>query len=718
MDLDEASRVAAARRLVPRVPGNATLDRLTGLAARLLGTGSAQVSLLTDHQTVVGGAGLGAIAVGAGATPLEDSLCTVTAASGEPLVVSDATGDVRVVDLPPVRLGAIRSYLGVPLEDGHGNVVGALCAYDPAPREWSTDEVNVLEQLAYAATAELERAAVAAERDGMALRLEVAMESGGIGSWEWDPSTRELHGDRQLLEMFGYAEHELVTRLESYVDRMHPDDGERVSAALEHVAGTGLFTEEFRVVAADGSVRWLAARGRPLPDATGTTARMVGAAYDTTVQHAAEEQATTASALAALLAEASDRLADSLEAQDAVRSLARLVVPRLGDWSIVSLVGKDGRLEDVESWHRDPAMRPVLARFAAHRLEGRKEPAGSLLSLTSGQPFILDEDAAAYARRTLRDPDALETLEQLALESVVVLPMLDGNTVIGLITLARGPRRPPLSPAELATATDLSRRASTALANTRSFGQEREMSAQLQRSMLTDPVQPEHMEVVVRYTSASQAAQVGGDWYDAFQQEGGATMLVVGDVVGHDTASAAAMGQMRSLLRGIAVANGGGPAQVLSDLDRVLPTLRLWTNATAVVARVQHEVGDEERGSTRLVWSNAGHPPPVLVDPAGNVSLLEGHDVLLGIAPDLPRHDQTATLEHGSALLMYTDGLFERRGEDLDVSLQRLKERVSELAELPLDALVDALLESMLPTEPEDDVAVLAVRLLRTTQLE
>src|SRR5215218_8951666 len=100
--------------------------------------------------------------------------------------------------------------------------------------------------------------------------------------------------------------------------------------------------------------------------------------------------------------------------------------------------------------------------------------------------------------------------------------------------------------------------------------------------MLTLPPQPDGLRVPARYEAAAMTAQVGGDWYDAFVQPSGATVVVVGDVVGHDTAAAAAMGQVRSMLRGIAVHSGEGPAAVLRGVDRVMETLQVDTTATAV----------------------------------------------------------------------------------------------------------------------------------------
>ncbi|HET9944452.1 MAG TPA: SpoIIE family protein phosphatase, partial [Actinomycetes bacterium] len=138
-----------------------------------------------------------------------------------------------------------------------------------------------------------------------------------------------------------------------------------------------------------------------------------------------------------------------------------------------------------------------------------------------------------------------------------------------------------------------------------------QMSETLQRSLLTQPPTPEALDIAVRYQPASEAAQVGGDWYDAFVNASGATMLVVGDVSGHDQTAAATMGQVRNLLRGLAFDSDDGPARLLERLDAALNGLELDTLATAVLARVESSPS-APAGTRRLRWSNAGHLPPLL----------------------------------------------------------------------------------------------------------
>ncbi|GAB3598065.1 hypothetical protein GCM10027446_27440 [Angustibacter peucedani] len=237
------------------------------------------------------------------------------------------------------------------------------------------------------------------------------------------------------------------------------------------------------------------------------------------------------------------------------------------------------------------------------------------------------------------------------------------------------------------------------------------LSESLQRSLLTDPVQPEHLQLVVRYQPAAREAYVGGDWYDAFQVGGGDTLIVIGDVAGHDRLATAAMAQVRGVLRGVAHSLDSTPAEVLGGLDRAMQDLGVDALATAVLARVECPDDDCAGSARRLLrWSNAGHPPPVLLHPDGRAELLRREpELLLGVQPSTARTDHVLELEPGATVLLYTDGLVERRGEPLGTGLEWLNHRVQSLAALPLDALLDALLAE-LPTDVEDDVALLAVR--------
>jgi serine phosphatase RsbU (regulator of sigma subunit) len=240
---------------------------------------------------------------------------------------------------------------------------------------------------------------------------------------------------------------------------------------------------------------------------------------------------------------------------------------------------------------------------------------------------------------------------------------------------------------------------------------ERALSDRLQQALLTPPPEPDHLQVAVRYRPAAHEAQVGGDWYDAFLQPDGATVLVIGDVVGHDSRAAAAMGQLRGLLRALAYDNEEPPSATLSRTEHVARGLAVSTMATVVLARIERHPDVPVAGTRVLRWSNAGHLPPVLLAPDGTTTLLETRpDMVLGIDPDAPRADHTAELADGHTLLLVTDGLVERRDSDLDAGLAALQEALRDLGGTPLEELCDTLLARMLPEPGADDVAIVAVR--------
>ena len=234
-----------------------------------------------------------------------------------------------------------------------------------------------------------------------------------------------------------------------------------------------------------------------------------------------------------------------------------------------------------------------------------------------------------------------------------------------------------------------------------------QMAETLQLGMLGSPPRVAGLETAVRYLPATRHAQVGGDWYDAFSLPDGTTMLVIGDVAGHDAPAAATMAQVRGMLRAIASSTAGSPATVLSTLDQVLADLDLHTLVSVTVATVAHPDG----GPAVLCWSNAGHPPPVLVCADGRTQLLDRTpERLLGVAPDVHRTDHELTLGPGDTLLLYTDGLVERRTALLDDGFAWLVDELRAIGREPLDRLCDELLAE-LGGRVDDDVAMLAVRL-------
>ena len=436
-------------------------------------------------------------------------------------------------------------------------------------------------------------------------------------------------------------------------------------------------------------------------------------AVDVTDQRRAERERDRLAAQVDLLGRVSESLMVSLDLAESQTRLAGTLVPALADWVGIEVWQERDQPHGVLIRHRDPALSAVAGE--AERLTSREglvlEPSRRA---AGGQEVLLPGLDAEGLLSQVPDAVLRSLVRQLGASSMIAVPIPGRTGVLGSLLLARGPGGGRFGQADLALAAEIGRRAGIALDNARLYAGQRHLATELQQSMLTAPPVVSFADIAVRYVAAAQQAQVGGDWYDAFRQRSGDLVLVIGDVVGHDTRAAAAMGQIRGLLRGISFTSADTPSRLLSSVDEAITGLELTTMATAVLALLSPPTGDGTGDEVRMQWSNAGHPPPVLLDAAGSARLLESRsgkaDLLLGVDPMARRSTEETTLPGGSTLLFYTDGLVERRGEDLDQGLLRLLSAVEHHASEDLGGLCDAVLEVMVPRAGEDDVAIVAVR--------
>ena len=449
---------------------------------------------------------------------------------------------------------------------------------------------------------------------------------------------------------------------------------------------------------------WFEVRAWPTPE--GLSVYFI----DVTVRRRLQEETERIARRAALTASVTSDLSRTLDAEEAVAALARTLVPDLADWCVVTLADADHAdrhvLRDIGWWHRDPEALPLVREYAYHRLASLTDHAFLFEALRTTDVIVVPPDATARIQEVLRAGRAHEVVGELAPRSGAVLPLRGRGRTIGAISLFSGPGRPPLSDEELDTARDIAGRAGMALDNAYLYSRQRRVAEELQRSFLTDPPRLENLDVAVRYVPASEAARVGGDWYDVFPHPGGETVVVIGDVAGHDLQAAATMGQLRSLLRGIAVTTEPAPAHILTLVDRALAVLEQDTVATAVVMTLR----PQPDGRVTLRWSNAGHPPPMVVAADRTVTALDAHSLVLGMDPETRRDEHETTLEPGSTVVLYTDGLAERRDTGLRAGLDHLRTALADLAHRGVEDLSDALLLRLLPPAPEDDVAVVVVR--------
>ncbi|MEV0402646.1 GAF domain-containing SpoIIE family protein phosphatase [Actinoallomurus sp. NPDC050550] len=213
-------------------------------------------------------------------------------------------------------------------------------------------------------------------------------------------------------------------------------------------------------------------------------------------------------------------------------------------------------------------------------------------------------------------------------------------------------------------------------------------------------------EAAAGYRPAATPSHIGGDWYDALLVPDRACATVIGDVVGHDLQAAAAMAQIRNMLRALLFDRRTPPAAVLAELDRALRAIIDNPVATACLTRIELD-----GHAWILRWSSAGHPPPLLLTPGCPAHYLHAEpDLPLGVDTSLPRHDHTYRLPPASTLIFFTDGLIEHRNHALDRGLTRLAAIATAQTGRPLDDLCKTLLNRH-PSDGHDDMAVLAVRI-------
>nr|WP_296070477.1 GAF domain-containing SpoIIE family protein phosphatase [uncultured Actinoplanes sp.] len=405
-----------------------------------------------------------------------------------------------------------------------------------------------------------------------------------------------------------------------------------------------------------------------------------------------------------LLGELTEALAATMDIDEALGRLGQMVAGRLADWCLVALADTTGAVRHVSAAHSSPAYAQEASKLAELAAAAGPDLKSLILKVQrTGRLIRRDTADPDLLRRNLLTGEIATLAERMGFGSYLIAPITApaSKRILGALMLVNGPGRPAFGDAEEQTATEVGRRAGLAVDNSSLYRHQRHVAEVLQHSMLPELPRISGIELHARYLPAQVGAAVGGDWYDAFAQPDGSVILAVGDVSGHDIEAAATMGQVRNLVRGDAYGRQESPGPILAQLDRALHGLRVPAAATAVLARV-HRDGDHYH----VAFANAGHPPPIVLTPQGDVEVWwVSPEPLLGLLPRDVRTTHRRDVPPGSTLLLYTDGLVEHPARLIDEGIARVRGVLRGNAALPADDLCSRLIDSA--SRRTDDIALL-----------
>ncbi|WP_329112750.1 SpoIIE family protein phosphatase [Streptomyces sp. NBC_01353] len=452
-----------------------------------------------------------------------------------------------------------------------------------------------------------------------------------------------------------------------------------------------------------------------MEDPGGRPIGVVATLVDVTAQHRDHVEAEAGRRRLALLSEASSRMGASLDMERTAQELADLAVPQLADAVTVDILDSLARGDEpgpglaggvaVRRLGKAPLVGTAITRLLAPLGRTLTFPAGApyTQAIRARQPYLiahLDEHSVAHVNRYSTVPGQLVGK---GVHSFMMVPLIARDLVLGVATFCRTRPGAPYGSEDVTLAGELTTRAAVSIDNARLYQHEHETAVILQRSMLPQHITPPPgIEIAHRYLPASDINEVGGDWYDVLPLPGGKAALAIGDVMGHGIAAAAVMGRLSATVRALSRLDMP-PVDLMYQLEATLADL-----AEPMLATFLYVVCDPATGHCSI--TRAGHPPPAVLEPDGRAYILPtASGVPLGVG-GVDFTTTEAALPAGSLLVLYTDGLIEGRGTDLDERFADLVRLLTE-PQTSLDHVCDSLITRLVPGSADDDITLLAARI-------
>jgi transcriptional regulator with GAF, ATPase, and Fis domain len=403
------------------------------------------------------------------------------------------------------------------------------------------------------------------------------------------------------------------------------------------------------------------------------------------------------------LADASAELASSLDYEATLTAVARLAVPDFADWCVIQVL-VDGQLRPLALAHPDAFTSERILELQERYPPDPDAPRGAYQVIRSGEPELINDITDDMLAEAATDAEHLQILRDLHFRSAVSAPLRVRDRVLGVISWVTGASTYRYTSADLEFLEDLARRAAVAIDNAELHSQLRDLASRLQRAVLPARLpQPDGWAVAAHYSAAGRT-DAGGDFYDVVVLPDGRIAVFVGDVMGRGVKAASTMAQMRAAIRTL-IAQDPAPEEVMDGLDRMFTMFDPEQLVTVVYGLVETPTD----GTARLRLVSAGHPSPLLRRADGTSQVLApAEPLLLGVGGGQRQVTEVA-VGHGDTVLMFTDGLIERRDEALDDGEERL---AAAAADLDLDDLVAGLprvVDQVRDPNRDDDVAVVAL---------